>query len=126
MTCMYKVRASFTFFPELGELSDHFEIPTLGTLATWFLISDRFHAHTYTEFGKCPVGIGHNPVHKYILGLDGERDMSKFGKPRIRLGRRRSTPEYHPPAVNWVGHNQARQPGWYKLKENLFSQGKRI
>jgi len=55
---MYKVRASFTFFPELGELSDRFEIPTLGTLATWFLISDRFHAHTYTEFGKCPVGIG--------------------------------------------------------------------
>lgn len=35
--------------------------------------------------------------------------MSKFGKLRIRLSRRRSTPEYHTPAVNWVGHNQASQ-----------------
>lgn len=49
-------------------MSERFEIPTLGTLATWFLISGRFHAHPYTEFGKCPAGIGASP---YISTYEG-------------------------------------------------------
>lgn len=62
----------------------------------------------HLQFGKCSPDISTSPYISLYMGC-GERDMSKFGKLRIRLSRRRSTTKYHTPAVNWVGHNQARQ-----------------
>lgn len=108
MTCTYKSRASFTFFPR----------PPTRIVATFWNSDTQNSCHLFPnfrslprpllhlQFGKCPPDIGASP---YIRGLDGERDTSKFGKLRIKLSRRRSTSEYHPPAVNWVGHNQVSQ-----------------
>lgn len=53
-----KVRASFRFFsvPD-DELSGRFEIPTFGTLAAGFLISDRAPTPVLTpnSVNACPV-----------------------------------------------------------------------